>query len=390
MAAGLTQVLSDGTNTYLYGNGRISQHATQTEYFLGDVLGSVRQLVDTAGAVTLTQSYAPYGETISSVGSGTNSYQFTGEARDANGLIYLRARYYNPGDGRFLSRDTWAGNYNRPLSLNRWGYVEGNPVNYIDPTGRIKQGQEDLDAQAILSRLTAYNINIIKDWGEISINTHDLIDSHLRNSCGWNDGAWEFGELKDVEAAMMIMVGGIDFLGGNFKSTAGPVTIRRATSSHVSTTKGHTITVRDTTSQEYRLYMLVHEMGHIVRNHTQSTNYFKEELGVRCYDKVTNKDKAYCYVGRGNDAYDPGLYAGEVSKNYPYIPSQYALKGIGEDYAETFTVVVTGAYIRSGNTTYFGEAGKIYIDRYVSDPTKTVNIGKRWTVMEAILDGTWK
>ena len=32
---GLTQVLSNGSNTYLYGNGRISQYATQTEYFLG-------------------------------------------------------------------------------------------------------------------------------------------------------------------------------------------------------------------------------------------------------------------------------------------------------------------------------------------------------------------
>lgn len=38
--------------------------------------------------------------------------------------------------GRFLTRDTWAGNYNRPLSLNRWNYTEGNPVNYTDPSGR--------------------------------------------------------------------------------------------------------------------------------------------------------------------------------------------------------------------------------------------------------------
>jgi RHS repeat-associated protein len=108
---GLTQVLSDGTNTYLYGNGRISQQATQTEYFLGDTLGSVRQLTDTAGAVTLTQSYSPYGETISSIGNGATAYQYTGEMRDANGLTYLRARYYNSSDGRFLSRDTWGGVY---------------------------------------------------------------------------------------------------------------------------------------------------------------------------------------------------------------------------------------------------------------------------------------
>lgn len=50
-------------------------------------------------------------------------------------MLFLRARYYNPADGRFQSRDTWDGDTNRPLSLNRWVYVEGNPVNYIDPTG---------------------------------------------------------------------------------------------------------------------------------------------------------------------------------------------------------------------------------------------------------------
>ncbi len=131
LATGLTQVLADGTNTYLYGNGRISQSpipdSQLPEYFLGDALGSVRQLVDTNSAVTLTQSYAPYGEVTQSIGTSQSPYAFTGEIRDANGLTYLRARYYTPADGRFLSRDTWNGDYNRPLSLNRWGYVEGNP-----------------------------------------------------------------------------------------------------------------------------------------------------------------------------------------------------------------------------------------------------------------------
>ena len=135
LATGLTQVLADGTNTYLYGNGRIAQISTTIEYFLGDALGSVRQLADPAGEVTLTQSYAPYGETISSVGSDTSAYQFTGEMRDASGLTYLRARYLDNSVGRFISRDTWAGDYNRPLSLNRWMYVEGNPILYADPSG---------------------------------------------------------------------------------------------------------------------------------------------------------------------------------------------------------------------------------------------------------------
>ena len=62
---GLTQVLADDTNAYLYGNGRISQHtshpAPSMSYFLSDALGSVRQMSDATGTVTLAQSYAPYG-----------------------------------------------------------------------------------------------------------------------------------------------------------------------------------------------------------------------------------------------------------------------------------------------------------------------------------------
>jgi hypothetical protein len=47
----------------------------------------------------------------------------------------LRSRFYSPETGRFQTRDSWQGDYNRPLSLNRWNYVEGNPINRTDPSG---------------------------------------------------------------------------------------------------------------------------------------------------------------------------------------------------------------------------------------------------------------
>ncbi len=139
--AGLTQVLSDGTTNYAYGMGRISQQqGSTTEYFLGDALGSVRQMTNQTGAITFAQTYDPYGAVTHSSGlSSHTDYGFTGESYSpSTQLTYLRARYYNPADGRFTSRDTWGGDVNRPLSLNRWGYVEGNPVNWIDPSGFSK------------------------------------------------------------------------------------------------------------------------------------------------------------------------------------------------------------------------------------------------------------
>ena len=169
LAVGLTQVLSDGANTYLYGNGRISQHTTQTEYYLTDALGSVRQLVDTAGAVTLTQSYAPYGETVSSVGSGASVYQYTGESRDANGLTYLRARYLDSSTGRFTQRDPSG------LETNLYLYAGANPVNRIDPSGLFSiediANSYDLDKNQLLAAFSngSYNSALEGRWGWLKL-----------------------------------------------------------------------------------------------------------------------------------------------------------------------------------------------------------------------------
>jgi len=141
LATGLTQVLADGTNTNLYGMGRIAQEsAAGDDVFLGDALGSVRQLVAEDGTIALARRYEPYGEVSNSQGSGATSYGFTGEWTDATGLVHLRARYYAPGQGRFISKDMWERDYYKPLSLNGWNYVEANPINYIDPSGLWRWG----------------------------------------------------------------------------------------------------------------------------------------------------------------------------------------------------------------------------------------------------------
>jgi RHS repeat-associated protein len=106
--AGLTQVLSDGSYTYLYGNGRIAQvDAAEAEYFLADALGSVRQLVDANGSVQTVKSYEPYGEVLSSTGNGVSKYGFAGEWTDSYiKLLYLRSRYYSFYLNQFFQPDT--------------------------------------------------------------------------------------------------------------------------------------------------------------------------------------------------------------------------------------------------------------------------------------------
>src|SRR6266480_1181706 len=107
---------------------------TKGNYYVhGDGLGSLSSMTDAAnGAVNSTYRYDAYGMPIQAEGNGTNPYRYTGQAYDApSGLYYYRARYYDPATGRFLSPDP-AGMVDGP---NRYAYVAGNPVSFVDPTG---------------------------------------------------------------------------------------------------------------------------------------------------------------------------------------------------------------------------------------------------------------
>ena len=141
LAAPLVQVLmmqdASGKTAYLYGVTRIGeQQPSGWAYHLSDALGSVRQLVDDAAQVTLARGYMPYGEELWSLGDGSSAYGYTGEDWNVTTqLVFLRARYMQPGPGVFLSRDAWEGDTLRPLTFNGWLYVDGNPINLSDPTG---------------------------------------------------------------------------------------------------------------------------------------------------------------------------------------------------------------------------------------------------------------
>jgi RHS repeat-associated protein len=70
-------------------------------------------------------------------------YGFNGEDYNSlTGLQYLRARYYEPESGTFLTRDSYLGNITQPLSLNRYAYAMNNPLMYTDPNGHMSLDSE--------------------------------------------------------------------------------------------------------------------------------------------------------------------------------------------------------------------------------------------------------
>ena len=77
-----------------------------------------------------------FGELLAHTGTDPQPYAFTGEPLDPNsGFQYHRARWMDPGVGRFASMDSWTGTAFDPASLHKYQYVGADPVNSVDPTG---------------------------------------------------------------------------------------------------------------------------------------------------------------------------------------------------------------------------------------------------------------
>ncbi len=169
LAAPLVTVLAERsgatTTHYIYALGTrpLAQHDDEWEYLLPDALGSVRQLADADGNVTLSQAYQPYGSLLERAGSGTSTFGYAGEQADTSGLIYLRARYYSSSIGLFLAKDSWQGSSSRSLTLNQWIYVEGNPTNFTDPSGLVPYPNSDLQACVASQQLAGVDSDLQTD-----------------------------------------------------------------------------------------------------------------------------------------------------------------------------------------------------------------------------------
>jgi RHS repeat-associated protein len=137
-ASSLPQALATSAGAiYLYGLDLVAQQQSNAwQYPLGDSLGSVRQWTDDEGTVTYAVGYAPFGEELWRTGSAASAWGYTGEWQDTDvGLVYLRARWYDPTIGILAQRDPFPGLRTQPFSLHSYVYVLANPVNATDPSG---------------------------------------------------------------------------------------------------------------------------------------------------------------------------------------------------------------------------------------------------------------
>ena len=151
---------SAGTTIYLYDGANISEELGATglemtryvfgpsvdeplalvrggvpDFYEADGLGSITSLTDMTTSHTVqTYNQLAFGQSPSASTSLSQPFRFTGREYDSDtGLYYYRARYYDPGVGRFLSED--------PIGLeggiNAYAYVGNSPTNFSDPAGLL-------------------------------------------------------------------------------------------------------------------------------------------------------------------------------------------------------------------------------------------------------------
>ena len=165
-----------GTNLvakYNYKNGDKSEYTYYTQNAHGDVVN----LTNAEGAVTKSYKYDAFGVEKNIDKNDANAFRYCGEYYDTEtGTIYLRARYYNPSTGRFISRDSFAGRKSDPLSLNLYTYCHNNPIIGVDPSGHFFKELKEYISSAVGSAgkkiLSSFNSKITANAGsQVVTNT---------------------------------------------------------------------------------------------------------------------------------------------------------------------------------------------------------------------------
>lgn len=147
-----TQFVYEGTNAVLeldetgneiakniYGLALISRKMDNKKgYYLYNGHGDVTTIIDSNNNILNTYNYDEFGQIKNESGTFDNPWRYAGYYYDKEtNNYYLQSRYYNPKIARFISEDTYIGDLEDSLSLNRYTYANNNPLIYNDPDGHF-------------------------------------------------------------------------------------------------------------------------------------------------------------------------------------------------------------------------------------------------------------
>jgi RHS repeat-associated protein len=192
----LTETTAGETTRYIYGPGGVPIEQINPDgsvvYLHQDQLGSIRLLTSSTGTNVGERAYTPYGKTSVSTGTVVTPFGYAGQYTDPEtGLQYLRARFYDPGTGNFISRDPLIG-----ITGEAYGYTGGSPLNATDPSGLywgedfVKGAVEVVSETATAVANTVNGANVVgAAWGMVTSGGN----CHMRDYRVECMGAWTIG-----------------------------------------------------------------------------------------------------------------------------------------------------------------------------------------------------
>nr|WP_244618490.1 RHS repeat-associated core domain-containing protein [Serratia fonticola] len=141
------------------GSTRVNSPKVRTYWYQNDHLGTPHSLTDSQGNTVWRGQYSAYGQLTEEwtppdardehpQPKVSNPLRFQEQYEDAeSGLCYNLNRYYDPGVGRYLTADP----VKLDGGLNQYGYVDNNPVNWVDPLGLFKESSTGHSERAVKS-----------------------------------------------------------------------------------------------------------------------------------------------------------------------------------------------------------------------------------------------
>ena len=168
-------------SSYVFGHGLLERidTADNSLFYHFDAQHNTVLLSDQDTLLRDVYTYDPFGAILSHSGPTTQPFTFLGEygvEMESSSLFYVRARYYDAANGRFISKDAYDYDLNNPQTINRYVYSVNNPISIFDYTGLFGEQDNDYDnSYRHLNVIYSYQLNLValnkyNDWWNKNTN----------------------------------------------------------------------------------------------------------------------------------------------------------------------------------------------------------------------------